>query len=173
MSALEQIRPLVSFCQACGLIPYTMVYEPINKKFLKFIFCWKNVTTWWFLFVSISQIVIPLMMSLIGKEMVGKIRAEKQAPVTVVISMTVTMVCYVGQFFLIRWSILRNHQKLQNAVRSALEVEKFLGKTWHTFQNSINRRFTIGFSLIVITVRSSLNLTTYEQNSNKNTDVFL
>lgn len=155
MSALNQLRPFVSFCQACGLIPFTMVYDPINKKFLRFAFSWKSRTTWWFIFMLVSQVLLPLVTIRLGEEMIGKVKEDKQAPVTLNIFMSVTILCYLEQFILSRWLLLRHHRRLQSAVKWALKVETVLqttGTSWSTQNSAVYQRFALGFSLIILTV---------------------
>ena len=123
MSVFDQLRPFVSFCQACGFIPYVIEYEPTTKKMSKFSFSWRNGTTWWFIFMVVSQVVVPFLFSrfLVNG---GGITADKEAPITIKILMIVTFLGYVIQFIIARWIILR--QRRQNGITSIRIAKKTL-----------------------------------------------
>lgn len=70
MPPLEQLRPFVSLCQACGLIPYTIKYDSTNEKLLGFSFSFGNLITWWFLLVAILQLTAPCALLMVTGKLV-------------------------------------------------------------------------------------------------------
>lgn len=153
MSPIEQLGPFVSFCQACGLMPYTMEYDSTTKKFVKFQFSFKHFTTWWFILIIVLPTVIPLSISSAQKVVIKDLTAN--SPVTVSILFLTVLFGYFLQLLLSRWMMLFRYYRLKRAVSIARTTEKLLLlENGHTApKSSVLRRFVIGFILIIITVR--------------------
>lgn len=149
MSVINQLRPFVSLGQACGFIPFVMENDPKTQRFARFNFSWNNFVTWLFIFMAISQLVVPLEMSRLLIDTGGGLMRE--APVTVKMLMYVTFLSYAIQLILARWIILRQHNRLQNVVKLVLQVEESL-KDQSLNQISVVGRFLIGFGLLTISV---------------------
>ena len=153
MSALEQLRPFVSLCQACEFIPYVMEYQRkdvITKKFVRFTFSFKYFTTWWFLMVAILQFLIPFLMASMFN-IVNNELAASQLPIMIMILNVVNSIGFSAQYVTCRWIGFRyNHwRKLVESIQCA---EKLFGKIPLARKNSIKERFVIGFVLILIVV---------------------
>lgn len=157
MSPIEELGPFVSFFQACGLIPYTMEYGLTTRKFVKFSFSFKNVTTWWFLLVIVSQTIVPFLASKTHRSMISDITTN--SPVTVSIMFATIVFGYFSQLLFFRWMMLFRYNRLQSAVKLAETAEKHLG-LFHNNSNapksSLLSRFVIGFLLIIIKVSNFL-----------------
>ncbi|EFX66300.1 hypothetical protein DAPPUDRAFT_116535 [Daphnia pulex] len=62
MRVFLQLRPFVWFCQFFGIIPFYMVIDDSPAKtFEKFSFSLRHPVTWWFSFLFISLIVLPVL----------------------------------------------------------------------------------------------------------------
>lgn len=147
MSVIDQLRPYVSLCQACGFIPYVMERDSKTKRFVKFNFSWKYSITWWFIGLACSQLAFPLIMNQISAIMSGKSNGKEETPVTVRILMVVTFFCYVIQMIIALWIVLLQHVRLQNIVKLALRVELLLQTTnnhpSHQISSFIHRRLIL------------------------------
>lgn len=160
MSALEQLRPFVSFCQAIGFIPYTMECDPNSKRLLKFAFSWRNQTTWWFIFMGLLQLTVPFRASQFSDSVIKKLAADRKAPITISILMGVTVLCYIVQLILSRWIVLRHYRPLQKTVEFAFQAEKLIRPyQYEPSQSRVIRRFVIGFCLLAISVQFSFSST--------------
>lgn len=62
MRVFLQLRPFVWFCQFFGIIPFFMVTDDSPAKtFNKFSFSLRHPITWWFSFVLIFLLVLPIL----------------------------------------------------------------------------------------------------------------
>ena len=153
MLALEQLRPFVSLFQACGFIPFTMEYDSNTKQLIKFRFSWRNLTTWWFIIISVLQLGLRVITSQNVGNIVWKIKKDEQPPITITISIAVTALCALVQFILSRTIVFRHYRRLQNAIKLAILVEKSLQRiTQSSYRTSFKRRFLIGFFLLATSV---------------------
>lgn len=157
MSVLEQFRPFVSFCQACGFIPYTMEYDPANKKFVRFTFSIKNFTTWWFLLLTILQISVYFLTSHLTSKMTTEIQNDNDLPSTTpTVSVVFIMVNYL-HCFISRWIVLFRYRQLGNFLRALKEIESLLPvRDSPKLANFFRKHFTIGFIIIIVLVIQNL-----------------
>ena len=153
MSVFEQLRPFVSLCQACGMIPYTIEDNLITNKFSRFTFSFRNFTTWWFFLVLVMEIIVMAMVEYFTVSQSFDLLRAQNVPNTVTILLLVTGISYLVQIFLSRWIVLYHHQ-LRKAIEAIQEVEKLFGEKFINAQNknSITKRFVIGFILVVTLV---------------------
>lgn len=154
MSVFEQLRPFVSFFQACGLIPYTIKQHSISNKFkfLRFTFSFKHLIFWWFLTIFLLQLLTNAFMAYLSKSMLDKMVNDKNIPITLTIMSGVSMFSYTGQLLLSRWIFL-HYGKLRKAVEAIQQVERLFGEKFiKQHKSSLGNRFIIGFTLIVTTV---------------------
>lgn len=154
MSALEQLSSFVSFCQACGLIPYTMEYDSITKKFVRFSFSFRHLTTWWFILIATLQLVTPYLIIKIPQSFIKELKTDHNAPITINILISVVGFSLLSHFLVSRWMILFRYRRLQSVVKLAQKVEKLLiyDGTFISQKNSVSKRFVVGFILIIILV---------------------
>jgi hypothetical protein len=153
MSVFEQLHPFVSLFQACGMIPYTIERNLATQKFAKFTFSFKHRTTWWFVLISISQVLCIVAMGCSSNNVGESLSTDKTMPVTVLILFSVTHMSRIAELLLSRCIVLRFH-RLRNAVEAVQEVESLFGEKYlaqHN-RNSITARFIIGFILVNIPV---------------------
>lgn len=156
MTALEQLRPFISLCQACGMIPYVMEYDSITKKFVRFTFSFKYFTTWWFLFVALLQLSAPFMLTNITIATLKEMSNDLSLPITAIILTGVNSVGSFTQMAMCRWIGFR-YCRLRNAVNAILNAEKLYVKPFFEHKNSIKKRFVIGTALIFIMVSDTFN----------------
>lgn len=158
---IQQIRPFVSFCQACGFFPYVMEYHPITGEFVKFTFSYRNLTTWWFVFIIVYHIVSPIGALSESRKYVNLLTTDPELPITVTLCGAGNVLSSYIQIFSIRWMVLFRYRGLQNAVSQVLKVEKLLHETSKispaNYSLKITKRFVVGFLLIVtgVSLRSS------------------
>ena len=150
MSIFEQLRPFVSLCQACGMIPYTIEDNLITNTFSRFTFSFRNFTTWWFFLLFVMDIVVMAMVEYFTVSQSFDLLRAQNVPITVTILLLVTGISYFVQIFLSRWIVLYHH-RLRKAIEAIQEVEKLFGEKFINAQskNSITKRFVIGFILVV------------------------
>ncbi len=151
MSTLEQLRPFVSLCQACGMIPYVMEYDSITKKFVRFTFSFKYFTTWWFLFVVLLQLSTPFMLTDMMITVLKEMSNDLNLPITAIILIGVNSVGSFTQMAMCRWIGFR-YCRLRNAVKAIMNAEKLCVKPFFEHKNSIKKRLVIGTALIFILV---------------------
>lgn len=152
MSVFEQLRPFVSFCQACGMIPFTTEQNSITNKFTKFNFSFRHLTTWWFFLVMIMEIVVMGMMGYFSIIPTFYLLKGRNLPITVIILLLVMPISYFAQLLLSRWIVL-HYRQLRNAIEAIQEVEKLLGEKFISqHKSSVTTRFIIGFVLVVMSV---------------------
>jgi hypothetical protein len=152
MSVFEHLRPLVSLCQACGMIPFTIEENKISKKFVRFTFSFKHRSTWWFMGIFLMQFVLVAMMVKLSVSILDGLINDKNVPMTVTILSGITMFSYTAQILLSRWIAL-NYRKLRKAVEALQEVERLFGEKFiEQHQCFLGYRFIIAVTLIVSTV---------------------
>ena len=153
MSILLRLRPFVSLFQACGFIPYAMEYDPNTEDYIKFTFSWRNYVTWWFILLAVLQIGLPIISGQRAGTVIGQLKADREAPITITVLMIVTVICFFVEFILSRTVILQHYRRLKNAVALALKIERLLQRTYQpSYEISIKYRFFIGFCLLAISV---------------------
>ena len=153
MSIFGELRPFFSLCQACGMIPYTMEYDSTTKQFKNFTFSWKSRATLWFIPMFILQILVPLAMSQLSKDIVADEIIDKQIPITVSILTGTTILFQMMELVLSRYIALRHYRRLKNIVTFGLKIERLLTlKRDLPSKCSLTKRFIIGFSLILVLV---------------------
>lgn len=152
MSPLEQLGPFVSFYQACGLIPYTIEYEPGTKRVARFNFSFKHFTTWWFIILFVLQQACMFSILRVQINMISDV--TRDSPITVSILMVTISFGFFFQILVCRWMMLFRYHRLQSALKAAQAAEKllFLKNRCIEPKNSGVQHFVIGFILIVIQV---------------------
>lgn len=157
MSLLEQLLPLISLCQACGMIPFTVKYDSSTRKFSRFSFSFRHYTSWWFyILIFVLQVSVPFLLLKVSKKLKENI-AVNQVPVPFTLTMLadLTMFGAFFQLFISRWLVLRYRLRLRNVVTVIQEVEKLLQKmlNYSVGQNySVTKRFCIGFTTLIVSV---------------------
>jgi uncharacterized membrane protein (Fun14 family) len=152
MSVFEQLRPFVSFCQACGMIPFTIEQNQITNKFAKFTFSFRHRTTWWFFLVMAMETVVMGVVGYLSLTQSLDLLMVQNLPITVIILLLGISMSLVIQLLLSRWIVL-HYRQLRNAIEAIQEVEKLLGyKFISQHKSSVTTRFIIGFVLVVISV---------------------
>ncbi|EFX66301.1 hypothetical protein DAPPUDRAFT_346876 [Daphnia pulex] len=160
MSVFDQLRPFVSFCQACGMIPFTIEQNQITNKFAKFTFSFRHLTTWWFFLVMFMETVVMSVMGYVSFIQTFYILNGQNLPITVIILLFVIGMSYFAQLLLSRWIIL-HYRQLRNAIETIQEVEKLFGEKFISqHKSSVTTRFIIGFVLVVISAIGTLTLST-------------
>jgi hypothetical protein len=151
MSVFERLRPFVSLCHACGFFPYAIENNSNTKNFERFTFSFKNLTTWWFFLISISQLAFFIGLVYLFWKQVVKFN-EENMPITMSILFVINWFFVIAEFLSSRRMIL-HYRKLRNAVEAVQEVERLFGEKMVVQSlNSITTRLTIGSILIVISV---------------------
>lgn len=155
MSALEQLRPFFSLCQATGFIPFFMKTDKHSKRLISFVFSCSSLVTWWFILITILQVGFPIVT--IQLIINGILSTDEETPVTVKFLIIVTFCCYMIQLVTARYVILRHYSRLRNAVQLALQLEELFqtNNVW-TYSNSINRRFIIGVLFLALSVEITI-----------------
>jgi gustatory receptor len=147
MTIFEQLRPFISLCQACGMMPFTIEENLMTNKFAKFTFSFRHRTTWWFFLILLLQPVIMFAMWYMTKDIPTDLLYGQDMPITVTIMLLVSAVCSIIELLLSRWIVLQ-YRKLRNAIEAVQEVERLLGKKLISLhQSSVTTRFIIGFIL--------------------------
>jgi hypothetical protein len=152
MSVFDQLRPFVSLCQACGMIPYTMEHNLRTNKFAKFTFSFSHVTTWWFFLVMFLQLATAAVMLHTTRDVPDDLLIGRDVPITVNILLLVKGVCNLAELTLSRWIVSR-YLKLRKMIEAIQEMEKLLGEEFISqHKNSVTTRFVTGFILVILTV---------------------
>lgn len=152
MSVFKHLRPLVSLCQACGMIPFTMEENVISNKFVRFTFSFRHRTTWWFMVLFVLQFGLQFVMVKLSVSILDGLINDENVPMTVTILSGITMFSYTAQILLSRWIVL-NYRKLRNAAKALQEVERLFGEKFiEQHQCFLGYRFIIAVTLIVTTV---------------------
>lgn len=130
MSVLEQLSPLVSLCQACGFMPYTVEYDPITKSYSKFSFSVKNRVTWWFIFTWIFQfLVYPLPYIHFTKNVLADLAFDKTMPITVSLLGAVVVCSFLLQYGIARFIVLFRYKQLRDILDTLRQVESLFKHT--------------------------------------------
>jgi gustatory receptor len=161
MSVFEQLRPFVSLCQACGLIPYTIENNLNTNKFARFTFSFRHRTTWWFFLILILQLVVVIGIMYLALTRVDDL-AEQNMPITISILFIISWFIFLDQFFQSRW-IMLHYRKLRKAVEAVLEVERLFGENMiaQYRTSAITTRIVMGSILIVTAVSIRANNTSF------------
>lgn len=150
MSLIEELRPLVSLCQGCGLIPYTMELDrnktPISYHFS---FSWKNWITWWSLSTMILQIIVPFLVGRFMTDVMADIYSGEGVPITITLAGAFAALSILIQVGLCRWIVFRRFRSLRVAFNIVQNIQLNYGQYYNRHRNSITIRFIIGFTLIV------------------------
>ena len=157
MSPLNELRPFVSFCQACGLIPFSMEVHTNREISLTFKFSFKKIITWWFILIAIGQIVALYFLSQIYMETSAGQLMDEETSMTLVFLGVSTMSTIFFQMAVPRWIVIGGYRNLNNALHALQDVEERLGQISGQHlrpRSSITIRFTAGFTLILSSVRS-------------------
>ncbi|XP_046447321.1 uncharacterized protein LOC124196350 [Daphnia pulex] len=149
MSVFEQLRPFVSLCQACGMIPFTIEQNQITNKFEKFTFSFRHLTTWWFFLVMVMETVVMGVMGYVSLTQSLDLLMVQNLPITVIILLLGIAISYAIQIILSRWIVL-HYRQLGNVVKIIQEVEKLFGEKFISrHPSSVTSRFVIGFILVI------------------------
>ncbi|XP_032776435.2 putative gustatory receptor 28b isoform X2 [Daphnia magna] len=152
MSVFEQLRPFVSLCQACGLIPYTMENSLSTKKFIKFTFSLRHFTTIWFSFIFILQLATIAVVFYFSMNRVVDFLSDGTFPLTITVVFGMNWLSIMAQLLASRWISLQ-HRQLQNAIEQVREVERLFGdKFIMQHKSSVMTRFILGFILVLLAV---------------------
>lgn len=152
MSTLEQLRPFVNICQACGVFPYTMDYDPVTQKFRGFTFSLKNFTTWWFVFLVVSQTILPFFMGRYVKDMTVVLLSDHTLPFTINLMTVVLPLSTLIQFCASRWIFFFRFNQLRKLVKIMLQIERLLLPRMFYFdesKNSFSKRFILRFVMLI------------------------
>lgn len=155
MSTLEQLRPFVSICQACGVFPYTMDYDPVTQRFRGFAFSFKNFTTWWFVLLLVSQITLPFFLGNFLKDISISLLTDRTLPFVVNVMITVLTLSSFIQLGASRWIFFFRFRQLRKVVKAMLHIERLLfADTFNSvqFKNSFSKHFVIGFIMLITVV---------------------
>lgn len=150
MTPLEQLRPFVYLSQASGLIPFTIEQDSITKNFSRFSFHIKSFVTIWCVVILVSHAVVFIALAESAKNLVIKMSASGDTPITLNILMGIFLVCYVFHHAATRWIIFRHYNRLKNAFDTIQNLENYFAQTMQRNLSSVTKRFTVGFTLIVI-----------------------
>lgn len=97
MSVFERLRPFVSLCHACGFFPYAIENNSNTKNFERFTFSFKNLTTWWFFLISISQLAFFIGLVYLFWKQVVKFN-EENMPITMSILFVINWFFVIAEF---------------------------------------------------------------------------
>lgn len=156
MSALDQLRPFISLCQASGMIPYTIEDNLATKKFAKFTFSFKNFTTWWFLLLILSQIWVPFTMGSFLRDVSSELATDSSIPYIIIILAVVFTVSNLIQFSVSRWIVLLRYRQFHELVMAMQKIESFFVGTPIRLESSIIKRLVVGFVIAISVVSKSL-----------------
>jgi len=151
MSVFEQLRPFVSLSQACGFFPYTIESNLNTKKFVRFTFSFRHLTTWWFFLVlSLQLVTVTGLVYLSWKQVVNM--NEQKMPITMSILFVISWFFVIAEFLTSRRIIL-HYGKLRSAVEAVQEVERLVGENIVAqHSTSVRTRVTIGSIFVIIDV---------------------
>lgn len=157
MSVFEELKPFVSLCQACGLIPYTMKNSASTIKFEKFTFSFRQFTTFWFSLISILQLVTIGEIVYFSMNRLVDLSSDSSVPLTVTVVFGVNWVSAMAQLLGSRWITL-HYRQLRKAVEAIQEVEKLLGDKLITQRkSSVTKRLIFGSVIVILTVNTATN----------------
>jgi hypothetical protein len=158
MSIFEQLRPFVSLCQACGMMPFTVEQNLITNKFEKFTFSFRHLTTWWFFLVLfVLHPALFFVWVYIFKDVPTDLLYGKDMPITINMMLHVSAIGTIVELVLSRWIVLQ-YRKLRCAIEAVQEVEQLLGNKFISqHQSSVPARFVIGFILAISVVSLKMN----------------
>lgn len=153
MSVFEQLRPFVSLCQACGMIPFTVEQDLISKKFVRFTFSLKHLTTWWFILLLVLQLTVSVGLIYSSMSQTISLSIDPDLPIMMAVVFGVNWVSISSQFLISRW-IVSHYRQLRRAVEAIQEVERLFRDPFiRQHKSSVMTRFIIiGFILVVTTV---------------------
>ena len=153
MSVLEKLSPFISICQFCGMLPFSMEYDPTTKAFARFSFSFRNFITWWFMLIFILQLAAPFALVNISGHLLQELSSDLSVPTMVTIVAGVTSVCFFAQFAISRWITFRHYGRLRNAVEAVQAVERILKSlSVIVCNNSVTKRVVIGIILLLAAV---------------------
>lgn len=152
MSLIEELRPFVSFCQATGLIPFTLKRDLIKTGSLVFSFSFKNFTTWWFIIILLLQLTFMTVMGSILPDLMSDYYIGEAIPVTIGLLGVSSIACSLATIISARWIVLRRYRSMKIALNIVQDIEYRHGLDFHK-QSSLMARFTVGAVLVMSTVR--------------------
>ncbi|KAI9565957.1 hypothetical protein GHT06_009755 [Daphnia sinensis] len=156
MSVFEQLRPFVSLCQACGLIPYTIENSASTKKFIKFTFSFKHFTTFWFSFIFILQLATIVVFVYFSMNRAVDLLFDGTVPLTITVVFGMNWLSSMAQLLASRW-ISMQYRQLRKTVEAVQEVERLFGDKFITqHRSSVTTRFILGFFLVLLGVTGLL-----------------
>lgn len=152
MSVFEQLRPFVSLCQACGLIPYTLENSLSTKKFIKFTFSFRHFTTIWFSFIFILQLATIAVIFYFSMNRIVDFLSDGTVPLTITVVFGMNWLSVMAQLLASRW-ISMQYRQLRTAIEQVQEVERLFGdKLIMQHKSSVMTRFILGFILVLLAV---------------------
>ena len=154
MSALEKLSPFISVCQVCGMLPFSMEYEPATKEFKKFAFSFRHFITWWYILIILLHLVaFPYVLGNLAGNLLRELSSDRSIPVTVSIVASVTSVGFLAQLLLCRWIVFRHYRRLRNAVEAVKAVKRIFQLSSITgYKNSTSKIVAVGIILFLVAV---------------------
>nr|CAH0102348.1 unnamed protein product [Daphnia galeata] len=151
MSVFEQLRPFVSLCQACGVFPFTIEEDFTSKKFVRFNFSFRNLTTWWFMLLFVLQLVITVGLVYLSTSQMEDLSIDSNLPITMAVVFGVNWASSISPIFISHWIVL-HYRQLRRAVEIIQDVESLFGEKFIAqHKSSVMKRFIIGFILVIAT----------------------
>lgn len=152
MSVFEQLRPFVSLCQACGVFPFTIEEDLTSKKFVRFNFSFRNLTTWWFMLLFVLQLVITVGLVYLSTSQMEDLSIDSNLPITMAVVFGVNWASSISPIFISHWIVL-HYRQLRRVVEIIQDVESLFGEKFIAqHKSSVMTRFIIGFILVIATV---------------------
>ena len=153
MSALEKLSPIISVCQVCGMLPFSMEYDPATKEFTKFAFSFRHFITWWYILIILLHLVaFPYVLGNLAGNLLRELSSDRSIPVTVSIVASVTSVGFLAQLLVCRWIVFRHYRRLRNAVEAVKAVQRILQSSSAGYKNSTSKIVAIGIILLLVAV---------------------
>ena len=157
MSVLEKLSPFISICQFCGMLPFSMEYDPATKEFARFSFSFWHFITWWFVLIFFLQFVVPLVLISIFGNLLQEMSNDSSLPLTLSIMAGVNAVCLITQLVLCRWIVFCYYRQLRNTVEAIQAVERiFKSSSFTGYENSVSKRVAVGIILLVVAVSTNM-----------------
>lgn len=152
MSLTEAFRSLVSFYQVIGFIPFFIKTDKGNQKHLELSFSFKSFSAWWFILSLVFQILLPLSLNPLVKEVFDEHYSEESIPITLQILGPFSVAVNFIWLILARWLIFRQYKLFKDAFKITLEIEQFFRKSTDHYSNFFRRRFRLGILVTVLLV---------------------
>ena len=141
MSALEEMRPFVRFCQFVGFFPFRMEIDRRTEKFRQFSFSWRYPITWWFVELALIHVVSYF---LIYTNILKSSEADK-LPLIIYASLTTSGAIYFCVLLSARYWITFRLSSLRRVIELVRQIEIRLRE--HPDCNStMKRRIIVGLT---------------------------